>query len=269
MPRICASSNCSKRPSYGRVGGKAELCAEHADEGMVDVRSKRCGRSGCMKQPSYGKAGGKPEVCAEHAEEGMVNVRHNRCGRSGSMTQPSYGKVGGKAVICAPHAQEGMVDLTSCSHSSGGDIAGVGHEGPGSTESSGSTAVGHLGAGNKRRGSRSVHPQTGIPSGGGTRRTSKLARVHFVALVAATSAEAAGGDDGPNPSQDGCHSEPDEATVKTEVGVSCKVDPKTKCSANSTAGERATPAEYGLGSEPDASVKAEVLVSVPSKRRAA
>lgn len=31
--------------------------------------------------------------------------------------------------------------------------------------------------------------------------------------------------------------------------------------------ERATPAEFGLGPEPDASVKAEV-VSVPSKRKA-
>ena len=40
---------------------------------MVDVKSKRCGRDGCTKQPSYGKAGGKAEFCKQLAEAGMFS----------------------------------------------------------------------------------------------------------------------------------------------------------------------------------------------------
>lgn len=58
-----------------KTGGKAELCAEHAEEGMVNVVSSRCGHDGCSKPPSYtAKTGGKAERCAEHAEGGMAHV---------------------------------------------------------------------------------------------------------------------------------------------------------------------------------------------------
>lgn len=48
-----------------------------------------------------------------------------------------------------------------------------------------------------------------------------------------------------------------------------EVDPEAKRTAKSTAGEGATSAGYGPDSELDASVKAEVVVSLPSKRKAA
>ena len=132
----------------------------------------------------------------------------------------------------------------------------------------GGIPVGHVGAGNKRNGGRPPPlAQPGTPTGVRSRRSSKRARVDVKALVAATSAEAAAGDDGPNPSVDEYYSEPDGDGVKTEVGVLTKVDPQAKRSAESMDDERAASAEFGLGPEPDASVKAEVVVSLPSKRQ--
>lgn len=46
-----------KHVLHGNAGTtKAELCAEHAMNIMVNVRDKRCGRRGCTRFPSYGKA---------------------------------------------------------------------------------------------------------------------------------------------------------------------------------------------------------------------
>ena len=119
MPKKCGHGDCTKQPSYGKIGGKAELCAEHAENGMVNVVKKRCDHSGCTKGPSYGKVGGKAELCIAHAENGMVNVVNKRCGHSGCTKQPSFGKVGGKAELCIAHAKNGMVDVVNkrCGHS--------------------------------------------------------------------------------------------------------------------------------------------------------
>lgn len=81
---MSASKGCYKRPSYGKVGGKAELCAEHTKDGMVNVRLKRCSHVGCTKQPSYGIDGGRAEFCAEYARNRMmVNIREERRGHNG------------------------------------------------------------------------------------------------------------------------------------------------------------------------------------------
>lgn len=78
---------------------------------MVNVRHKRCGLSGCSKYPSYGKAGGKAQLCAENAEKDMVNVRHNKCGLSGCSKHPSYGKAGNKAENSLSMPWDGMVGV--------------------------------------------------------------------------------------------------------------------------------------------------------------
>lgn len=124
---------------YGKAGtNKAELCAEHAKDGMVNVRVKRCGHGGCHTRPSYGKAGtnkaelcaehaigmewltsaargvatagatknhrtakagtSETELCAEHARSGIVNVVHRSCAHSGCTKHPSYGKAGTSAT---------------------------------------------------------------------------------------------------------------------------------------------------------------------------
>ena len=118
MPRIAWSTLSEERSvatpgvwrshrTYGKEGGKAELCAEHARDDMVNVRNKRCGHSGCKKVPSYGKEGGKAELCAEHAKGGVVDVRSKSCDHGGCNKRPSYGKEGGKAELCAEHADDG------------------------------------------------------------------------------------------------------------------------------------------------------------------
>ena len=41
MPRKCAHPGCTKMPSYGQAGGKAEYCRDHAEDRMVSVMKKR------------------------------------------------------------------------------------------------------------------------------------------------------------------------------------------------------------------------------------
>eukprot|EP00903_Cladosiphon_okamuranus_P015335 g14165.t2 len=121
---------CSKVPSYGRFGGKAEYCRGHAEDGMadvkpwhaedgMDVKNKRGTHHGdCTKVPSYGKVGGKSKYCGGHAEDGMVKVASKRCTYHGCTKVPSCGKVGGKGKYCRYYVKGGMVDVRSkrCTH---------------------------------------------------------------------------------------------------------------------------------------------------------
>lgn len=86
---------CTIRPSHGFVGIKkttsssssttaaaasggaerAEFCARHAKEGMVDVRNKTCAHRGCDQAPTYCVEGkSRAEFCARHSEFGMVRA---------------------------------------------------------------------------------------------------------------------------------------------------------------------------------------------------
>ena len=61
--------------SYGEAGGKANLCAEHAKDGIVNVRHEKCNHTGCTKHPSCSTAASRKRVfCATHAEDGTVSV---------------------------------------------------------------------------------------------------------------------------------------------------------------------------------------------------
>ncbi|CAN0041340.1 unnamed protein product [Sphacelaria rigidula] len=93
---------------------KAEFCAKHAREGMIQVVNKVCGNAGCSTRPSYGVVGSrKAEFCAKHAKQGMVNVVTKVCGNNGGSTQPSHGIVSsGKSGFCTKHARELMFDVT-------------------------------------------------------------------------------------------------------------------------------------------------------------
>ena len=112
----CRTEGCGKRASVGVAGTKpGEYCAQHAPEGMVNVRSKKCRTEGCGKQPLFGVAGTKTvEYCAQHAPEGMVNVKSRKCRTEGCGRLPSFGVAGTKTVeYCAQHAPEGMVNVKS------------------------------------------------------------------------------------------------------------------------------------------------------------
>ncbi|CAN0048906.1 unnamed protein product, partial [Ectocarpus fasciculatus] len=73
----CGYPGCTKAPSYGEDGGKTvEFCAQHTQQGMVDVVSKGCGYPGCATRPKFGEDGSKKAAfCAQHAQHDMVNVR--------------------------------------------------------------------------------------------------------------------------------------------------------------------------------------------------
>ena len=93
---------------------------------MVNVRMKKCDHSGCTKQPSYGNLGGKAELCAEHANDGMVNVRHKTCCHIGCTKQASYGAAGSVSrKACAQHATEGMMNLSNGRHRGAKGVAVV------------------------------------------------------------------------------------------------------------------------------------------------
>ena len=75
----CTHQRCARQSSYGKAGGKAEYCRDHAEDGMVDVDTKKRIHHRCIRQPSLGKAGGKAEYCRDHADDWMVDVTKNRC----------------------------------------------------------------------------------------------------------------------------------------------------------------------------------------------
>lgn len=67
-------------PTHGDPGSKnAELCARHAEEGMIDVHHTTCAHDDCGKSPAYGAAGTKrPEFCAQHVKQGMASSSSRR-----------------------------------------------------------------------------------------------------------------------------------------------------------------------------------------------
>ena len=98
-------------------------CKQHAQAGMVDVRSKPCSYDSCSRRPTYNVRGLKtPVYCKQHAEEGMVNVRRKEtCRHDPCIRRPYFNAEGRKtAVYCKQHAEDGMVDIRNkrCSHDS-------------------------------------------------------------------------------------------------------------------------------------------------------
>lgn len=88
----------------------------------------KCPRDGCGKEPSFGMAGSRTaQFCAQHAEDGMVNVRGKRCEHPGCSTRPAFGlpftkKVGAHgcmhALLCHQYVVDGAAfDLVNILHS--------------------------------------------------------------------------------------------------------------------------------------------------------
>ncbi|CAM9921250.1 unnamed protein product, partial [Discosporangium mesarthrocarpum] len=79
--QICLEEGCSKSPSFGMPGGRAEYCSVHKAPGMMNVRvTPKCETPDCMKTAKLGYRGCKPQFCHEHSLEGMVTVRANTQG---------------------------------------------------------------------------------------------------------------------------------------------------------------------------------------------
>ena len=94
------TEGCGKEPSYGVAGTKfAEYFVQHAQDGMVDVKSRKCRTEGCDMWPSYGVKGKTTaEYCAQHAPDGTVDVKRKKCRTKSCGKRPSYGVAGTKTA---------------------------------------------------------------------------------------------------------------------------------------------------------------------------
>jgi hypothetical protein len=109
----CKEEGCTTRSSYGLKGKKAEYCATHKIDEMVNVVSKCCEYEGCTSvNPVFNIQGSKiGRFCSEHKSDDMVDVKHLRCKHTGCNIQAAYGIKGQKAQYCTTHKLEGMVDV--------------------------------------------------------------------------------------------------------------------------------------------------------------
>ncbi len=113
MPRRCEFSDCRKQPNFGPEGGKPIRCADHKDDGYVDVKNRRCGVLGCRKRCNFGPPGGNPTRCSDHKDDGYVDVFRRKCDFTGCRKHSYFGLPGGKHHRCSRHKEIGYVDVVS------------------------------------------------------------------------------------------------------------------------------------------------------------
>jgi hypothetical protein len=141
---ICTHESCNKKATFNFQGLKAEYCASHKEELMVDVVNKKCitclqkqpnwnypglqsqycgdcklesmiqpNRKMCfcgMSRPSFNVLGMKPEFCNSCKSENMINVIDKRC-VCGKLTSPNFNYEGLKGKYCDSCKLENMVDV--------------------------------------------------------------------------------------------------------------------------------------------------------------
>ena len=102
----CSHITCMREPSFNVAGKKASYCKIHADDGMVDVRSRRCLNGSCVKRSTLDILRRKPPLyCKQHADAGMVDVRNSRCSHETFTKRPYFNTLGRKTPLhCKKHA---------------------------------------------------------------------------------------------------------------------------------------------------------------------
>jgi hypothetical protein len=81
MTHKCQKENCETSPSFNLPGEKKGIyCAEHKENGMVNVVSRKCQKENCNKQSLFNFPEEKKGIyCFNHKEDGMVDVVHKKC----------------------------------------------------------------------------------------------------------------------------------------------------------------------------------------------
>lgn len=106
----CDQPGCKKQhTSYGKVDGKAKVCAEHAKGDMAFVRNELWAQWVPQGTIAYGRVGGKAEHCAEHAGAGMIEPVMCAVTR-GCTKQPLYAKADGTRGLCAERAKSSVLN---------------------------------------------------------------------------------------------------------------------------------------------------------------
>jgi hypothetical protein len=98
---------CSKNATFNVIGEKAQFCATHKSEDMVDVVNVKCecGKS----QPRWNFQGLKARYCSTCKSDGMIEPNRKMC-ECGSV-RPSFNFIGIKAAFCNQCKKEGMVNV--------------------------------------------------------------------------------------------------------------------------------------------------------------
>lgn len=109
--RHCEFGGCTKTPSYGYPGERAQYCSNHHLPDMEDVKNRRCEWHECRRYPIFGREGERARFCSAHKTEDMVNVRNRKCEQDNCSKVPTHGFPDGKAQCCEAHVQPGMVNL--------------------------------------------------------------------------------------------------------------------------------------------------------------
>lgn len=114
----CKEDGCMKQPCFNFPGKNAWFCAEHKDEGMVNLRERPCEK--CHKKPVYNFPDiKKGRFCVEHKEDGMMDVLSNFCRHEGCNVRASFGfKKDNNRLFCAIHKLDNMIQLSknTCIH---------------------------------------------------------------------------------------------------------------------------------------------------------
>ncbi len=95
---MCLQNGCKKRGLYNFLGADGRYCAEHRQEGMVNVANKKCEHPDCSKIPNYNlPEETKAKFCNEHKLEGMENVKSKKCEHPDCSKIPNY-NIPGKPI---------------------------------------------------------------------------------------------------------------------------------------------------------------------------
>lgn len=108
--RRCEFRGCTKTPTYGIAGQRAQFCPTHRLPNMEDVKNRRCEWLECRRHPVFGLEGERPRFCSAHRMEEMVNLRHRTCIKTSCSKPPTHGFPGERATACVDHAKPDMIN---------------------------------------------------------------------------------------------------------------------------------------------------------------
>ena len=114
MVGFCVEDGCKTLACFNVEGEtKGLYCAQHRNEGMINVVHKTCCEEGCKKIPIFNVEGEtKGLYCAQHRKDGMIDVKNRTCCEEGCKKN-SYFNVEGetKGLYCTQHKKDHMVDV--------------------------------------------------------------------------------------------------------------------------------------------------------------
>lgn len=111
---VCIEPNCTKQASFNFEGcDKPKYCFSHAQDEMIDVRTKTC--LDCNIKPTFNYPNSIGAIyCIKHAKPDMINIYKKECLHPECTITPIYNYKGLKQrLYCSSHYLPGMVNISS------------------------------------------------------------------------------------------------------------------------------------------------------------